>query len=154
MAIDAEAEKILTIEKVLQFLPHRYPFLLVDRVIDYDENRLVAYKNVTINEPFFTGHFPGNPVMPGVLITEALAQAGAILAYLKAKRDPSTYLFLLAGMDNAKYKQMVIPGDQLKLEVNILGNKSNFWKIHGEATVDGKLVCSVDILSAMREMSQ
>ena len=148
-----DAEKILDISKVIQLLPHRYPFLLIDRVLDHDDNSLRALKNVTANEHFFTGHFPENPVMPGVLITEALAQAGAILAYIKAKSTPREYILLLAGIDNAKYKQMVIPGDQLILEVSILGNKGQFWKIHGEAKVEGKLVCSVDILSAMRKIS-
>jgi 3-hydroxyacyl-[acyl-carrier-protein] dehydratase len=89
--------------------------------------------------------------MPGVLIIEALAQAGAILAFLKAQSTPKEHIFFLAGIDNAKFKQVVLPGDQLTLEVVITGNKANFWKIHGDATVDGKLVCSVDILSAMRK---
>jgi 3-hydroxyacyl-[acyl-carrier-protein] dehydratase len=143
----------LNIHDVLKFLPHRYPFLLVDKVLRYDENSLVALKNVTANEPYFMGHFPENPVMPGVMIAESLAQAGAILAYTKAKSDPSEYLFYLAGIDNAKFKQMVIPGDQLFLEVDIVGHKGNFWKIHCEAKVEGKLACSLDILSAMRKIT-
>lgn len=149
-----ESSKILTVHEIIKMLPHRYPFLMIDKVLEYTEESLVGVKNVTVNEPCFTGHFPENPVMPGVLITEAIAQAGAILAYLKSKSSPRDHLFFLAGVDNAKFKQMVIPGDQLILEVQIVGNKSNFWKIHGEAKVDGKLVCSVDILSAMRKVSQ
>lgn len=149
-----ESSKLLTVHEIIKMLPHRYPFLMIDKVLEYTEESLVGVKNVTVNEPCFTGHFPENPVMPGVLITEAIAQAGAILAYLKSKSSPRDHLFFLAGVDNAKFKQMVIPGDQLILEVQIVGNKANFWKIHGEAKVDGKLVCSVDILSAMRKVSQ
>lgn len=149
-----ESSKLLTVHEIIKMLPHRYPFLMIDKVLEYTEESLVGVKNVTVNEPCFMGHFPENPVMPGVLITEAIAQAGAILAYLKSKSSPRDYLFFLAGVDNAKFKQMVIPGDQLILEVQIVGNKANFWKIHGEAKVDGKLVCSVDILSAMRKVSQ
>ncbi len=150
----SEANKTLTIHEIIKLLPHRYPFLMVDRVLDYNEMALRAIKNVTANEPCFMGHFPENAVMPGVLITEALAQAGAILAYTKTKSSPAEHIFFLAGIDNAKFKQMVIPGDQMVLNVEITGHKANFWKIHGEATVEGKIVCSVDILSAMREVSQ
>ena len=149
-----EIDKTLRIHDIIKYLPHRYPFLLVDKVVDYTDMYLRAIKNVSANEPFFEGHFPDNPVMPGVLITEALAQAGAILAYIKAKSSPRDYIFYLAGIDNAKFKQMVLPGDQLELEVSIIGNKGHFWKIHGDAKVDGKLVCSVDILSAMRNLTQ
>ncbi len=145
--------KTLTIHDIIKLLPHRYPFLMIDKVLDYSENSLKALKNVTANEPCFMGHFPENAVMPGVLITEALAQAGAILAYLKTKSSPRDNIFFLAGIDNAKFKQIVSPGDQLHLDVEITGNKGNFWKIHGDATVEGKIVCSVDILSAMRKLS-
>ncbi|MBS0286334.1 MAG: 3-hydroxyacyl-ACP dehydratase FabZ [Proteobacteria bacterium] len=148
-----EQNKTLTIHDIIKLLPHRYPFLMIDKVLDYTEDSLVALKNVTVNEPCFTGHFPENAVMPGVLITEALAQAGAILAYLKTKSSPRDNIFFLAGIDNAKFKQIVSPGDQLHLAVNITGNKGNFWKIHGDATVEGKIVCSVDILSAMRKLT-
>jgi len=146
--------KILSVHEIIKMLPHRYPFLMIDKVLEYTSESLVGVKNVTANEPCFMGHFPDNPVMPGVLITESLAQAGAILAYLKTQSSPREHLFFLAAVDNAKFKQMVIPGDQLILDVQIVGNKGNFWKIHGEAKVDGKLVCSVDILSAMRKVSQ
>lgn len=150
----SEGNKTLNIHEIIKLLPHRYPFLLVDKVVEYTEDSLQAIKNVTANEPCFMGHFPENAVMPGVLIIESLAQAGAILAYLKAKSNPRDHLFFLAGIDNAKFKQMVLPGDQMHLNVEITGNKASFWKIHGEATVDGKIVCSVDILSAMRKVSQ
>ncbi len=149
-----DTEKRLTIHEIIKLLPHRYPFLMIDKVLDYQENSLRALKNVTVNEPCYTGHFPENPVMPGVLITESLAQAGAILAYLKANSSPKHHLFFLAGIDNAKFKQMVMPGDQLILEVEITNNKGNFWKIYGEAKVDEKVVCSLEILSAMRNVTQ
>lgn len=142
----------LCVQEVIQLLPHRYPFLMVDKVIDYQENALQAIKNVTVNEPMFTGHFPDNPVMPGVMIIEALAQAGAILAYTKTQSSPKDFLFFLASIDNVKFKQIVSPGDSLRLEVEIVGNKASFWKIHGEAKVNDKVVCSLDILSAMRKV--
>jgi 3-hydroxyacyl-[acyl-carrier-protein] dehydratase len=146
--------KELSSNEIIKYLPHRYPFLMVDKVIDYQETSLRAVKNVTVNEPYFTGHFPENAVMPGVMIVECLAQAAAILAYLRTKSSPSDNLFYLAGIDDAKFKQMVSPGDQLILDVQVMGSKSNFWKIHGEASVEGKIVCSVKILSAMRKTSQ
>jgi 3-hydroxyacyl-[acyl-carrier-protein] dehydratase len=143
----------LEVGDIIELLPHRYPFLLVDRVLDFEEGKsLNAIKNVTMNEPFFTGHFPGNPVMPGVLLIESLAQAGAILAYLTTKSSPKDNIFYLASMDNAKFKQMVKPGDQLNLKVGIINRKKSFWKIFGQASVDGQVVCSVDILSAMRNV--
>ena len=142
----------LYINDIIQYLPHRYPFLLIDKVIDLQLNEsIIALKNVTINEHFFTGHFPQQAVMPGVLIVEALAQAGGILAYVTTKTKPTDYLFYLASLERAKFKQMVLPGDSLHLHVTLNGNKGNFWKIHGEAKVEGNLVCSVDILSAMRK---
>ncbi len=144
----------LDINQIIEYLPHRYPFLLVDKVVEFeDDNHLVAIKNVTINEPFFNGHFPDNPVMPGVLLVEALAQAGAILAYLTTKSSPRDNIFYLAGVDNAKFKQMVKPGDQLKLDVTIVNHKQSFWKLLGQATVDGQLAASCEILSAMRSVS-
>lgn len=152
--VSLDSSKMLNIHEVIKLIPHRYPFLMVDKVLDHEESSLCAIKNVTVNEPFFTGHFPDNAVMPGVMIIEALAQTAAILAYLKTQTSPKEYLFFLAGIDNAKFKQIVIPGDQLLLDVTIVGSKGTFWKIHGEAKVDGKLVCSVDILSAMRKVSQ
>ncbi len=140
----------LELSDIIKLLPHRYPFLLVDKVLSYEEGEsLHAIKNVTINEPFFTGHFPGNAVMPGVLLVESLAQAGAILAYVTTQSNPETNIFYLASVDNAKFKQMVRPGDQLNLKVKLMTRRKSFWKIYGEATVEGKTVCSVEILSAM-----
>lgn len=143
----------LTITDIFKYLPHRYPFLLVDRVLDYDPGQfLTGIKNVSINEPFFTGHFPDNPVMPGVLVIEALAQAGAILAHLSTHTSPQDSVFYLASLDNAKFKQIVRPGDQMVLEIKVMSHKKSFWKIAGQALVNDKIAASVEILSAMREI--
>lgn len=142
----------MSIQDILNFLPHRYPFLLVDRVLDYTLNdELLAVKNVTVNEPFFTGHFPGKPVMPGVLMVEAMAQAAGILAYKSAGYSPEERLFYLASIDNVRFKRMVEPGDVLELHVKFNGRKRNFWKIHGEARVNGNVACVADILCAAQE---
>jgi 3-hydroxyacyl-[acyl-carrier-protein] dehydratase len=142
------------INKILQLLPHRYPFILVDRVLDYKVfDYLVALKSVTINEPFFGGHFPGNPIMPGVLMLEALAQAGAILSNLsRVPKEGHQYLYFFAGIDNAKFKQVVTPGDQLRLEVRLAAQKRDFWRMHGEVFVGDKLACSADLMSAAKEV--
>ncbi len=145
--------ELININEILDYLPQRFPFILVDRVLAYEPLvSLTAIKNVTINEPYFMGHFPGNPVMPGVMILEALAQAGAILAY-KTFEEPKEKrpLYLFAGVDNARFKQMVIPGDQLRLDVQLIKRKRGVWKIHAEASVDGNLACSADLLSATKE---
>ena len=142
------------INKILSLLPHRYPFILVDRVLDYKEfDYLVAIKNVTMNEPFFMGHFPGNPIMPGVLMLEALAQASAILSNLSRSAKPGhSFLYFFAGIDNAKFKQVVTPGDQLRMEVKLIGQKRDFWRLHGETFVGEKLACSADLMSAAKEV--
>jgi len=142
------------INQILNLIPHRYPFILVDRVIDYKPlDYLTAIKNVTINEPFFSGHFPGNPIMPGVLILEALAQAAGILSSLSlSPKEGYEILHFFAGIDNAKFKQVVTPGDQLRLEIKLIGQKRDFWRTHAEAYVNEKLVCSADLLSAAKEI--
>ena len=129
--------EIVDINKIFSLLPHRYPFLLVDRVIEYKVfDYLTAIKNVTINEPFFNGHFPGNPIMPGVLMLEALAQASAILSNLSRTPEPGhEFLYFFAGIDNAKFKQVVTPGDQLTLRVNLIAQKRDFWRMHGEVLI-------------------
>jgi 3-hydroxyacyl-[acyl-carrier-protein] dehydratase len=144
------------INKILSLLPHRYPFVLIDRVIDYKPlEYLKALKNVTVNEPFFTGHFPGNPIMPGVLMLEALAQAGAILSNLSRTAKEGHELFhFFAGIDNAKFKQIVTPGDQLILTVELLSQKRDFWRVRGEVYVGEKLACSADLLSATKEVKR
>jgi 3-hydroxyacyl-[acyl-carrier-protein] dehydratase len=148
--------ELIDITKILDLLPHRYPFILVDRVMDYKKlDYLIAIKNVTINEPFFTGHFPGNPIMPGVLMLEALAQASAILSNLsRAPKEGYEFLYFFAGIDNAKFKQVVTPGDQLRLEVRLIGQKRSFWRMHGDAFVDDKLACSADLMSAVKEIEK
>jgi len=144
----------IDINQILSLLPHRYPFILVDRVFDYKEfDYLSAIKNVTINEPFFVGHFPGNPIMPGVLMLEALAQASAILSNLsRTPKEGYECLHFFAGIDNARFKQVVIPGDQLRIEVKMVGQKRDFWRMHGEVYVGDKLACSADLLSAAKEV--
>jgi 3-hydroxyacyl-[acyl-carrier-protein] dehydratase len=140
--------------EILELLPHRYPLLLIDRVLDYKaHDYLVAIKNVTINEPFFTGHFPGNPIMPGVLMLESLAQASAILSNLsRSAKEGHEFLYFFAGIDNARFKQVVTPGDQLRLEVKFMGQKRDFWRMHGEVFVGDKLACSADLMSAAKEV--
>jgi 3-hydroxyacyl-[acyl-carrier-protein] dehydratase len=136
-----------------KLLPHRYPFLLVDRVVEFEpRKRIVAFKNVTCNEPFFTGHFPGNPVMPGVLIIEALAQAGGLLTTLTAKADgddrEGEKLFYLVKVDNAKFTRQVVPGDRLELDVELRRVIRNMAMYAGIARVDGEQVACAEILCA------
>ncbi|KTC78047.1 3-hydroxyacyl-ACP dehydratase FabZ [Legionella brunensis] len=148
--------EVINIAKILDLLPHRYPFILIDRVMEYKVlEYLIGIKNVTINEPFFIGHFPGNPIMPGVLMLEALAQAGAILSNLsRTPREGYEFLYFFAGIDNVKFKQVVTPGDQLRLEVKLMGQKRDFWRIRGEAFVGDKLACSADLMSAAKEVKK
>ena len=144
----------LDIYEILKHLPHRYPFLLIDRVVDYEPGKsLVAIKNVTHNEPHFPGHFPNRPIMPGVLILEALAQATGILAFKTVGRIPDeNSLYYFVGIDKARFKQPVEPGDQLQLEVEYVKQMRGIWKFKGKALVDGKVVCSADIMCAEREV--
>lgn len=133
----------LTHDQIRQYLPHRYPFLLVDKVTDIESGvSLTAVKNVTANEPYFIGHFPRRPVMPGVLMVEALAQASGILIYFSAGRLPQAHeLVYLAGIDEVRFKHIVVPGDQLGLHVEIIKERTNFWKFKGTATVDDEVAC-------------
>ncbi len=143
---------VMDIDEIMRYLPHRPPFLLIDRILEIKEGEsIVALKNVTMNEPFFVGHFPEMPVMPGVLILEALAQAAGVLAYKSTNTLPSDgTLYLFAGIDNARFRRMVKPGDQLRLEIKLLRRKKEMWKLEGAAYVDGELVCSAELLSAAR----
>ena len=139
------------VSRIQELLPHRYPFLLVDRVLELEPNqRVLAVKNVTINEPFFQGHFPGHPVMPGVLVLEALAQAGGLLTQLSAEKAEAgdEKLFYLVKIDNARFSRMVVPGDQLMLEVKLKRVIRNMAMYECVASVDGKQVASADILCA------
>lgn len=134
----------MEVTEIWNYLPHRYPFLLVDRVVEFEaDKRIVAIKNVTINEPHFTGHFPVTPVFPGVLIVEALAQASGILAFKSRNRTlDDGYIYYLAGTDKTKFKRSVVPGDQLRLEVDIVNLRNHWMKASGKAFVDDDLVCS------------
>ena len=136
--------------EVMRRLPHRYPFLLVDRVVELEpEKRVLAYKNVSCNEPFFQGHFPGKPVMPGVLVIEALAQAGGLLSQLSRNpSDPLTETFYLVKVDNAKFSRMVVPGDKLELAVELKRRIRNMAQYVGIARVDGQQVACAEILCA------
>jgi len=145
---------VMDINKVLRRLPHRYPFLLIDRVLEFEKDkRLLALKNVTYNEPFFNGHFPVQPVMPGVLIVEAMAQATGLLAM---ESDPSTVsettIYLFVGIDKARFKQQVEPGDQLMLEVIMNKMKRGIGFFSGTATVDGRTVATAEIMCTAREI--
>lgn len=144
----------LDIHEILKHLPHRYPFLLIDRVTECEPgNYLIGYKNITYNEPYFTGHFPLRPVMPGVLILEALAQATGILAFRTVGKIPDeNSLYYFVGVDNARFKQPVNPGDKMQLKVTYIKQKRGIWKFVGEASVDGTVVCSADLMCAEREM--
>jgi beta-hydroxyacyl-ACP dehydratase FabZ len=138
------------ISGIMETLPHRYPFLLVDRIIDVDPGkRVVGIKNVTINEPFFTGHFPGNPVMPGVLILEAMAQTGAVLVLREGGEAFAGKMFYLAGIDKVRLRRPVVPGDQLRMELTVLSLRQRSCKMAGRATVDGKLAAEAILLSFM-----
>ena len=142
---------MLTIHEIMKILPHRYPMLLVDRVLEIDAGkRIVGIKNVTANEQFFQGHFPGAPVMPGVLIIEAMAQCCAIL-FLRDLPDRDRKLFLFGGVDKARFRRPVVPGDQLRLECQLLQKRSNSVKMHGTASVEGSIVAEAEMLSIMVE---
>ena len=137
------------IQKIMEYLPHRYPFLLVDRVIELvPGDRITALKNVTINEPFFTGHFPGRPVMPGVLIIEAMAQAGGLLAIESNPADKRGQLIYFMGMDKVRFRKPVVPGDQLIFEAKILKMRSKVAKMSGTASVDNQIAAEAELLAS------
>ena len=144
----------MDVTEIWRLLPHRYPFLLVDRVVEIDaDKRIVCLKNVSINEPIFTGHFPDTPVFPGVMIVEALAQAAGILAFTSRGRTlDDGYIYYLAGTDKTKFKQSVVPGDQLRLEVEIVNLRSHWMKAEGRAFVDDRLVCSTRLTCAEQKV--
>ena len=142
----------ININEVKNFLPHRYPFLLIDRVLDIEVGKsLTAIKNISFNEPQFTGHFPSQPIMPGVLIIEALAQATGILAFKsEVGRPQEGQIYMLVGVDNARFKRVVEPGDQLKLVVEVLTVKRGIWKFKGVAYVDDKVVTSAELMCTQK----
>lgn len=143
---------MIGIEQIQQILPHRYPFLLVDRVLEVTEDRIVARKNVTANEPFFVGHFPGNPIMPGVMIVEAIAQVGVILAHFNKKFDPAQQDVFFLGIDKARFRRAVKPGDTLEIEVIPL-RKGKVWLLKGTATVDGQVATQAQLMATMAPKS-
>lgn len=134
--------------EIQKILPHRFPFLLVDRIIEFEPKKAVGIKNVTINEPFFQGHFPDFPVMPGVLIVEAMAQVAGILAFKSGAKGNSVYFM---SIEKAKFRKPVIPGDQLRVEVKVIQQRGNVWKCAGEAFVDGNLVAEAELTAMVSE---
>ncbi len=147
-------EICMNIQQIMEFLPHRYPFLLIDRVIELeDRKRIVALKNVTYNEPFFMGHFPGAPVMPGVLMVEAMAQAGGILLF-NSLEDKESQLAVLLGVDKCRFRKLVRPGDQLVIEVNVMRLRSRVGKMASKTLVDGELAAEAEITFSLVDKSE
>lgn len=140
------------IQELLRLLPHRYPFLLVDRVVDYVANdSIVAYKNVSFNEPFFQGHFPGLPVMPGVLIVEAMAQAGGLMVLKSMGEAIDGKIFLFSGIERVRFRKQVVPGDTLELRSKLIRQKMMLWKMSGQALVNGKLAAEAELTAAIAD---
>ena len=156
MSADATPGVVLDVEGIQRLLPHRPPFLLVDRVTAFEkETSLTALKGVTMNEPFFTGHFPGHPVMPGVLILEALAQACALLACLSLPPDQvKSKVTYLMGIDGARFRKPVVPGDRLELKVVVTKHKASVWKMTGQALVDGQAVAEAEFMAMLADRDQ
>lgn len=140
----------MDIKKIMEYIPHRYPFLLIDRVLEMEPGkRIVAIKNVTINEPFFQGHFPGQPIMPGVLLIEAMAQAWGVLAISTTRQQVHSADILFIGIDKARFRRPVLPGDQVRFELESIGLKRLIWKFRGKAFVDGNLVAEAELMATM-----
>ncbi|MDD5451831.1 MAG: 3-hydroxyacyl-ACP dehydratase FabZ [Desulfovibrionales bacterium] len=149
--MNMETNKI-NIREILKILPHRYPFLLVDKILECKSGESIkGLKNVTINEPFFQGHFPGQPIMPGVLILEAMAQVGGILAYLSNEEEMKNRLFYFIGLDKVRFRKTVVPGDQIVFDLTMLKRKMKMYMMAGRATVDGKLVAEAELMAAMSD---
>jgi len=143
---------MMEIKEIMNILPHAYPFLLVDRIIEIEPGkRIVGIKNVTYNEPFFPGHFPGRPIMPGVLIVEAMAQTAGVLVCNSLSGEERNKPVYFLGMDNVKFRKPVIPGDQLRLELEITKHRQSIWGFKGKALVDGKVVAEAELLAMMGE---
>ncbi len=143
---------MLDINEIMSCLPHRYPFLLVDRVIDFQEGKeITAIKNVTINEPFFQGHFPGHPIMPGVLIVEAMAQVGGILAFKSNPENAEGKVVYFMGIDKARFRKPVVPGDQVRIVLTVLKQRRAIWKFKGEAFVDDNLVAEAELMATIMD---
>lgn len=140
---------VMDVGEIKKLIPHRYPFLLVDRVLEIDEDHIIALKNVTVNEEFFNGHFPERPIMPGVLQVEALAQCGALMLLNGHVDDPDESLMVFTGIRNAKFRKQVVPGDQLRMEVKLDSIRRNFVTMQGTATVDGDVACELEASAAI-----
>ena len=147
------SDSVMKAEQILGLLPHRYPFLMIDRVLEVSDDKVIALKNVSFNEPFFQGHFPGVPVMPGVLQIEAMAQAGGILASRAITFDPTTHVMMFMAIDDVKFRKAVVPGDQLIIEVVPL-RKGKIFKMRGEIKVAGQVVSSAEFLAGLAEKSK
>jgi 3-hydroxyacyl-[acyl-carrier-protein] dehydratase len=151
-AVEAAGAPLMDIRAIMELLPHRYPFLLVDRVLSLEPmKKIVAQKSVTMNEPFFQGHFPGHPVMPGVLIVEALAQAAGILAYRTLGTSPADKVTYLMSLDAVKFRRPVVPGDRLELHVEVVKQKGAIWKEKGVALVDGQPVAEAELMAMLAD---
>jgi 3-hydroxyacyl-[acyl-carrier-protein] dehydratase len=150
--VEEEMDNVLDIQEIMKLLPHRYPFIMIDRILELTPGeKVVALKNVTINEPFFQGHFPKNPIMPGVLIIEAMGQAGAVLAARSLDNEAQATLIYFMGMDKVKFRKPVTPGDQLKFEIQFLKQRRNVFKMSGTAFVDGKVVAQAELMATFGE---
>jgi 3-hydroxyacyl-[acyl-carrier-protein] dehydratase len=140
---------MMTVNEIMKLLPHRYPFLLVDRIADFQPGvSATGVKNVTINEPFFQGHFPGQPIMPGVLIIEAMAQVAGVMAFSSGVEGKAVYFM---SIDNAKFRRPVVPGDQVIMDIKVLKQRGNVWRFSGTATVDGKLVSEAEFTAMVTD---
>jgi len=153
MLVNNKLRKFMNINEIMALLPHRYPLLLVDRVLEIEPNEsIVGYKNITVNEEVFNGHFPGAPIFPGVMTIEALAQISGILGFVSTGTTPDDgKLYLFAGVDKVRFKRPVVPGDQLMLTSEVLGVKRNIWRFKPYATVDGEVACEATLLCAYRD---
>lgn len=144
---------MMGIKEIAEYLPHRYPFLLVDRVVSVVPGEIIkGFKNITVNEMFFNGHFPGNPVMPGVLIVEAMAQLSGILAFKTKNRKPVDAMYYLGGVDHARFKRLVVPGDRLDMESTIIADKRHVMKFACKALVEGDLACEAEVICVEKEV--
>lgn len=139
----------MDINEIMKYLPHRYPFLLVDKIVEIGEAKIVGLKNVTINEPFFQGHFPGHPIMPGVLLIEAMAQVGGIFAFKSMNATPETKVVYFMGIDKARFRKPVLPGDQIRFELELLKKRGPVYSFKGNAFVDGKAVAEAELLATI-----
>ncbi len=154
MATDSTTSSAMDITEIMKYLPHRYPFLLVDRVLELVLNEhIVAIKNITMNEPQFPGHFPHHPVMPGVLMIEALAQAAGLLAFKSAGKEisPNSVIYFV-GIDGARFKRPVVPGDQLRMEAKLLRHTRGIWKFAAKGTVEGQTACEAELMCTLKEL--